>query len=121
MCPKLLEALREQASRTVLLSPVRSFYKNVWLRVIDSNFQLTGEQPNGFSDNSRSHDLQEACAFNSGIAQRASWVVNQRVLSSSPAWGAKPFIDLQARTSFKKQHSSATVGTFVGMLFHNGA
>jgi hypothetical protein len=60
--------------------------------VIDSNFQLTGEQPNGFSDNSRSHDLQEACAFNSGIAQRASWVVNQRVLSSSPARGATHFM-----------------------------
>jgi hypothetical protein len=38
-----------------------------------------------------------------------------------PDWGAKPFIDLQAFEKAKTALNCPSVGTFVGMLFHNRA
>ena len=47
--------------------------------------------------------------------------VNRRVVGSNPTWGAKFIIDLRAKSPSQKAVFSATVGTFVGMLFEYGA
>jgi len=47
--------------------------------------------------------------------------INQWVVGSSPDWGAKPFKDLHAATLPKTRLTGKTVGSFVGMLFHNQA
>jgi hypothetical protein len=47
--------------------------------------------------------------------------LTQGLLGSSPTWRAKFFKDFQALDSMRMRVSRESVGTFVGMLFHNAA